>query len=131
MVFKFNIQSSNLSKIEIIIAIFVIGYICITLEHSIKIDKAATAIVTGTLCWTVFMIFNIVNYGEIQLELEHHLVEIAEILFFLLGAMTIVELVDAHQGFDIITGRIKTLNKIRHSQNCYYLVHLFPQFDYR
>ena len=99
--------------IEIIISIFIIGYICITLEHSIKIDKAATAIVTGTLCWTVFMVFNILNYGDVQVELEHHLVEISEILFFLLGAMTIVELVDAHQGFDIITGRIKTLHKVK------------------
>lgn len=89
----------------LIIIIFVLGYFAIATEHSIKINKAASALVTGVLCWTVYIIFapdkNMV--GE---ELTHHMGELSGILFFLLGAMTIVELIDAHDGFDIITTRI-------------------------
>ena len=46
-------------------------------------------------------------------EIQHHIVDIAEILFFLLGAMTIVELIDAHEGFSIITNKITTSNKVK------------------
>ena len=92
--------------IEIILVIFAIGYLCIALEHPIKIDKAATAIVTGVLCWTIFVLGSDLGYKFVHHELQHHLIHISEILFFLLGAMTIVELVDAHQGFSIITNRI-------------------------
>lgn len=46
-------------------------------------------------------------------ELEHHLVEIAEILFFLFGAMTIVEIIDQHQGFKVITDKIRTTNQVK------------------
>ncbi|MEJ6979548.1 sodium:proton antiporter NhaD [Pedobacter sp. P351] len=87
------------------ILIFVLGYIAIAFEHSIKINKAATALVTGVLCWTLYILFsddkNIVNQ-----ELSHHLGELSSILFFLLGAMTIVTLIDAHDGFNIITKQI-------------------------
>ena len=98
--------------LEIITYIFVLGYLLIAFEHPIKIDKAATALITGVLCWVVFVIFN----GDYHLpveNLQHHLIEISEILFFLLGAMTIVELVDSHQGFSIITNKIKTLNRVK------------------
>ena len=94
----------------IIIAVFVIGYICIALEHSLKINKAATALVTGVVCWTIY----IISAGEKDIvngELIHHLGIISQILFFLLGAMTIVELIDAHDGFEIITRRITTKSK--------------------
>lgn len=94
----------------IIIAVFVIGYICIALEHSLKINKAATALVTGVVCWTIY----IISAGEKDIvngELIHHLGIISQILFFLLGAMTIVELMDAHDGFEIITRRITTKSK--------------------
>lgn len=89
----------------IIIAIFVIGYIIIAFEHNFKVNKAATALITGVLCWTVYIVFadNTQIVGE---ELQHHLGELSGILFFLLGAMTIVELIDAHNGFDIITAKI-------------------------
>jgi Na+/H+ antiporter NhaD/arsenite permease-like protein len=98
---------------------FVVGYLFIALEHTIKIDKAATAILTGVICW-VLVIFGKdvlfpadVDMNSINTEILHHIGEIAEILFFLLGAMTIVELIDAHNGFDIITSKIKTINRVK------------------
>lgn len=94
------------------IIIFVVGYLAITLEHTIHINKTATALLTGVLCWAVYALYSSETHlvGE---QLSHHLGDIAEIVFFLLGAMTIVELVDAHDGFAIITQKIKTEN-IKH-----------------
>lgn len=94
------------------IIIFVVGYLAITLEHTIHINKTATALLTGVLCWAVYALYSSETHlvGE---QLSHHLGDIAEIVFFLLGAMTIVELVDAHDGFAIITQKIKTDN-IKH-----------------
>ena len=128
------------------IFVFVLGYIAIALEHPIKIDKAATALVMGGLIWGMFALgidelvakeFLSGFYEKFQIkfqalkdigvysaeefakpikflkyELSHHLVDIGEILFFLLAAMTIVELVDAHQGFSIITDKITTKKKV-------------------
>ena len=81
--------------IAAIILVFLIGYVFIALEHSFKIDKAASALITGILCWTIFMLFVQFDSHFVYKELQHHIVHIAEILFFLLGAMTIVELVDS------------------------------------
>lgn len=92
-----------------VILVFVVGYIAIALEHPIRINKTATALLTGVLCWTIFSFSGEERVGE---ELGHHLSKIAEILFFLLGAMTIVELVDAYQGFRIITDKIRTKNAV-------------------
>lgn len=94
----------------LIIGIFVIGYLAIAFEHPIKINKTASALITGVLCWTVFIIFTSHEADAIVRELSHHLGAVSEILFFLLGAMTIVEIVDAHQGFRVITDRITTKN---------------------
>ena len=99
--------------IAAIILVFLIGYVFIALEHSFKIDKAASALITGILCWTIFMLFGQFDSHFVYKELQHHIVHIAEILFFLLGAMTIVELVDSHQGFSIITDRITTKSRIK------------------
>jgi Na+/H+ antiporter NhaD/arsenite permease-like protein len=91
---------------------FIIGYIAISLEHPIGINKAATAVLTGVLCWTLFILQ--VENPETGVEsLIHHLGEISSILFFLLGAMTIVELIDCHEGFKLITQRIQTRNKVK------------------
>lgn len=101
---------------------FIFGYIAIALEHPIKIDKAASAILTGVICWTILVLgadsifqSNLAQEGDfshhITHQLKHHLVEIAEILFFLMGAMTIVELIDAHDGFRVITDRISANKK--------------------
>lgn len=89
--------------------IFLLGYICIIAEHRLKINKAATALLTGVLCWTIYLIQN--NNPGINTELTDHLAEISGIIFFLLGAMTIVELIDTHDGFDVITSRIKTITR--------------------
>ena len=95
----------------LMIAVFVIGYAAIAFEHSLKIDKAAAALITGVLCWAIYVLGGGAGDHGGEGELLHHLSEISSILFFLLGAMTIVEVVDAHEGFSVITDRIKT-NKI-------------------
>jgi len=98
--------------ITLMIVVFVLGYAAIAFEHPIKIDKAASALITGVLVWTLF-VFTGTDTHFIEEELLHHLSEISSILFFLLGAMTIVELVDAHEGFAIITDKITTTKKVR------------------
>jgi len=125
----------------LMIVIFVLGYLAIALEHPLKVDKAVPALLIGVLTWTVFVLSgeNIlevfknfsgtvnVHWSEYLLhhpdghfvdyvvhnQLLMHLGEISEILFFLLGAMTIVEIIDQHQGFKIITDKIKTTNKVK------------------
>ena len=94
----------------LIISIFIIGYIIIAFEHSIKINKSATALLTGVLCWTVYILMSNDSH-LINEQLTEHIGELSGILFFLMGAMTIVELIDAHDGFDVITSRITTNNK--------------------
>lgn len=104
-----NIKQISLMT-TLIISIFVLGYLAIAIEHKIKINKAATALITGVLCWTVYILFSPDKHfvGE---ELTKHMGDLSGILFFLLGAMTIVELIDAHDGFDIITTRINQTDK--------------------
>ncbi len=93
---------------EILLAVtFVLGYAAIAFEHPIKINKAASALITGVLCWTIFVLFSNDSH-VINHQLEEHMGELSGILFFLLGAMVIVELIDAHDGFQLITDRIKT-----------------------
>ena len=97
----------------LIAVVFVIGYLAIALEHPLSINKAATALVTGVLIWVLIVLgqSNLLTpeaqgAEHINHQLLEHLSEIASILFFLMGAMTIVELVDAHEGFRVITDRI-------------------------
>src|SRR3954469_20584835 len=93
--------------IAIISIIFILGYAAIALEHPIKINKAATAIVTAAICWALFALLTDDKHAAVE-GLTEHLGEVSGILFFLLGAMTIVELIDAHDGFRIITDMITT-----------------------
>ena len=95
----------------LMIIVFVLGYMAIALEHPIKVDKAASALIIGGLGWALYA-FSGVDAHHMNEHLSHHLVDIAEILFFLLGAMTIVELIDAHEGFSIITDKITTNKKV-------------------
>jgi len=85
------------------ILIFILGYLAIAFEHPLKVNKTATALVTGVLVWTMYAI----STGSAS-ALGNHLASTSEILFFLLGAMTLVELVDAHQGFYFVSRLIKT-----------------------
>jgi Na+/H+ antiporter NhaD/arsenite permease-like protein len=97
--------------ITLMIIVFVLGYMAIALEHPIKVDKAASALIIGGLGWALYA-FSGVDAHHMNEHLSHHLVDIAEILFFLLGAMTIVELIDAHEGFSIITDKITTNKRV-------------------
>lgn len=159
----------------IMVIVFVVGYLAIALEHNIHVDKAASALLIGMVCWALYALYpaehlkvdtnktiveltqdedlhlrheklvdfleheedeyheEVEKYPElyagkehisaeetdhfvhefVEHGLVHHLFDIASILFFLLGAMTIVELIDAHDGFSIITDRISTLSKIK------------------
>ncbi len=96
----------------LLIISFVLGYLAIAFEHPLKINKAATALVTGVVCWTIY-ITSSASPHHVNEELVHHLGELSGILFFLLGAMAIVELIDAHDGFDLITSRITQTNKVK------------------
>ncbi len=95
---------------ELVILIFILGYAAIALEHSIKLNKAASALITGVLCWVIYIIY-LPDKQLVNTQLTEHLGDLSGILFFLLSAMTIVELIDAHDGFDIVTERIKATNK--------------------
>lgn len=94
----------------IITVVFIIGYALIAFEHKLKVNKAALALLTGVMCWVLYILpsHDIHHVGE---QLIEHLGEISGILFFLMGAMTIVELIDAHNGFDIISRSINTTSK--------------------
>jgi Na+/H+ antiporter NhaD/arsenite permease-like protein len=106
----------------LMVFIFVLGYLAIAFEHSLKIDKAAVALLIGVLCWTILITSGNVIFPEMTAEASHgfvehslmeHLGDISGILFFLLGAMTIVELIDAHEGFSVITDKITTRNRVK------------------
>ncbi len=123
----------------LMVVIFVLGYIAIALEHPLKVDKAASALLIGSLTWVAYImgaadIFNSgvsvawndfvasdpglnTHEGMLEFIVHHqiieHLGEISQILFFLLGAMTIVEIIDQHQGFKIITDKITTTKKVK------------------
>ena len=123
-----------------IVIVFIIGYLCIALEHPLKVDKTATALVLGMILWLLYAlgadsIVPVVSgehfskfvsehpslAGEplhkqaieyiLNVDIIEQLGEITQTLFFLIGAMTIVELIDVHGGFRIITDRITTRNK--------------------
>jgi Na+/H+ antiporter NhaD/arsenite permease-like protein len=96
--------------ITFVVIVFIVGYLAIAGEHAIGINKAATALLTGVVCWT-FYAFIQQDHHLVTHELAGHVGEISGILFFLMGAMTIVELIDTHDGFEIITDKIKTRDK--------------------
>jgi len=144
----------------LMVVLFLLGYLAIALEHPIKVEKAASALLLGSILWALYALSSeqvlamgfSPSWEELKLmgqqilnniapamtpdqfatspfretvelaghsstfvkhELAHHLVDIAEILFFLFGAMTIVEVIDQHQGFTVITNRIATKSKVK------------------
>ena len=91
----------------LLIIVFVLAYASITLEHQLNVNKSAPALIGAAVMWTLYAL----NLGDTALVMEHlneSLVTTAQIVFFLMGAMTIVEVIDAHHGFDVITQRIRT-----------------------
>jgi len=105
--------------ITVVIIIFIVGYLAIVFEHPLKLDKTVPALIMGALAWAAIAVghLDVVGaghgHGDAHVEevLLHHIGKIAEILIFLIGAMTIVELVDLHKGFDVITNKITTNSK--------------------
>lgn len=103
-----------------IVIVFVIGYLCIALESLTKINKAAIALLMCVFCWTLLMMGPESYYpgipadgilGHIAEVIEHHLGDAAGTLFFLMGAMTIVEIVDSNGGFNFVRDVMKTRSK--------------------
>ena len=90
-----------------LVVIFVIAYAAIALEHPLKVNKSASALIGAGLLWTIYAM-STGDHHLVSEQLGESLMGTAQIVFFLMGAMTIVEVVDAHNGFDVITSRIKT-----------------------
>ena len=95
------------------IIVFCIGYLLIILEHPFKIDKTAPALLMGVFAWAIYILS---GHGQEHIHhvsdhFNHHLSEISSILFFLMGAMTIVEIIDIHDGFHVIVSKIGTNSK--------------------
>ncbi|MFO1264922.1 MAG: sodium:proton antiporter NhaD [Rhodoferax sp.] len=90
-----------------IVFVFAMAYAAIALEHPIKVNKSATAMIGAGLLWTIFAMSGIPG-NDVSAKLNESLISTAQIVFFLMGAMTIVEVVDAHDGFEVITSRIRT-----------------------
>ncbi len=97
--------------IILLIVVFIAGYTAIALEHPLRVGKTAIALLMAVALWVIF------SLGEYDItqtvhELSENLAEVSQILFFLLGAMTIVEMIDAHKGFKVIIQWIHTKNKV-------------------
>ena len=99
--------------ITILLFVVLLGYLAVILEAPIRINKTITAILTGALCWVVLAVFNEGNPHEVSEKLIAYFGEISGLLIFLLGAMTIVELIDLHKGFTVITHRIRTKSVLK------------------
>ena len=95
-----------------IIIVFIIGYTAIITGEKIRLDKAAAALLTGIFCWAIY-IMQAADKTKVTNELLQHLIEISSILFFLLGAMTIVSIIEDHGGFIFIRDIIKTTSKLK------------------
>ena len=94
----------------ILIVIFVAAYAAIALEHPIKVNKSASALLAAGLLWAVYALMS-GDHLAVSNQLNESLTETAQIVFFLMGAMTIVEVVDAHNGFEVITSRVRTTSQ--------------------
>ena len=103
-----------------VIICFIIGYLVIVLEHPLKLDKTVPALLMAALCWALIAVGHLDVFelhdghlaeGPLEGVLLHHLGKTAEILVFLIGAMTIVEIIDLHRGFEILKGWVYTKSK--------------------
>ncbi len=109
-----------------IVIIFVLAYAAIALEHPLKVNKSATALIGSGLLWTIYAL-STDDHTLVGHQLNESLMGTAQIVFFLMGAMTIVEVVDAHNGFEVITSRIQYHQAID-PDLAGRLRHLLPQF---
>ena len=99
--------------ISILLAVAILGYLSVVLESPIRINKTITALLTGTICWVVIAIFSQDDQHLVTEKLMEYFGEISGLLIFLMGAMTIVELIDIHKGFTVITSRIRTTSVLK------------------
>ena len=96
---------------SVLIAVFVLGYVCVAFEQRLRVDKAAIALLMFGVIWSVYACCSgVADVGPVLLA---HLGSACETLVFLIGAMTIVEIIDSHGGFSFITERITTRHKRR------------------
>jgi NhaD family Na+/H+ antiporter len=95
-------------KCLLIVLVFCMGYVAIILEHCIKVNKSAVALFIGVICWAIYLGCSAAPASEHLKILGHHVSEVSQIIFFLMGAMTLVELVDSHRGFKMVTDKIRT-----------------------
>ena len=102
-----------------LVIVFILGYVTIVFEHPLRLDKTVPALIMGAVIWAFISLghLDVVgadhHVGTMENVLLHHIGKVAEILFFLIGAMTIVELIDLHRGFAVITNRINTTSKTK------------------
>ena len=90
-----------------LIVLFVLAYAAIALEHPLRVNKTATALVAAGMLWTLYALAGETGHA-VSHELGESLMGTAQIVFFLMGAMAIVEVVDAHNGFEVLTSRVRT-----------------------
>jgi Na+/H+ antiporter NhaD/arsenite permease-like protein len=95
----------------LILVLFIVGYTAIIFEHPLKINKTGIALLTAVLCWTVYFVNSTHPLSQDLATLGHHVSDVAQIIFFIMGAMALVELIDSHKGFNIITDLIHTRKK--------------------
>ncbi|MGC2776880.1 MAG: sodium:proton antiporter NhaD [Bradyrhizobium sp.] len=94
-----------------VVAVFTLAYAVVALEHPLRINKAATALVGAGLMWTIYAVMG-GTAPSVAAELNESVASTAQIIFFLIGAMTIVEVIDAHNGFEVVTSLISTRNQV-------------------
>lgn len=99
--------------ISILLFVAILGYLSVILESPIRINKTITALLTGTFCWVVIALYSTDDQHLVTERLMEYFGEISGLLIFLMGAMTIVELIDIHKGFTVITSRIRTTSVLK------------------
>ncbi len=105
-------METNISIFSLLmIATFVLGYFSITIEHVIKINKTSIALLMAIVCWILQFINTVESHENNLTYLSEHLADVSQVIFFLLGALTIVEIISAHRGFEIISNAIRMRSK--------------------
>lgn len=97
----------------LILIFFIVGYTVIIFEHPFKINKTGVALLTAVLCWAVYFVYSPIPVKDDLATLGKHVGDVAQIIFFLMGAMALVEVIDSHRGFKIITDFVRTRSKFK------------------
>lgn len=100
----------NIFSLLMIVA-FVVGYFAITIEHVTKINKTSVALLMAIICWALVFLSHLDSEDHNLHFLSEHLANVSQVIFFLLGALTIVEIINAHKGFQLVSNRIRMRSK--------------------